>query len=296
MMNTRTEPIAHIDRPRSGISIPTLTVRFLAVIGSALLILNAAGFILGLRASDVDDYGDFARPATLPFDIAMARLSSLNPGDKLTFVTEATRIFHQGMAHVTVADIERNGLDHYRMRVPAWENYLLYALSYLKPDTYRDYEFCNYRKALERGTGRCGQQSLALVSFLSSHKIPTGFVALGGHAIATAEVAKNQWYLLDPDFGGVIPYDIKHAEANPPDVLQYYWGTAASERRVDKLFYPDGNELRYGGPEARYRRACPIESVAYVLKWAIPVALIIPFLVLAALRAKGKASINRLAR
>ena len=52
-----------------------------------------------------------------------------------------------------------------------------------------------------------------MVSFLSSRDIPTGFIALGGHAIATAKVSENDWYMLDPDYGGVIPYDIKQAEA-----------------------------------------------------------------------------------
>ena len=277
---------------RSIFSILAPICRVAAILGVTLLFLNIVGLFLSLRAPDIDNYADFARPTTLTFDAAMAGLSRLNSTDKRFLVTEATRIFHEGMAHVTVADIEKNGLEHYRMRVPAWENYLLYALSYLKPDTYRDYEFCSYQKALERGTGRCGQQSLALVSYLSSRDIPTGFIALGGHAIATAKVSENNWYMLDPDYGGVIPYDIKQAEANPASITKYYWGKAAAERKLHRLFDPEDNLVRYGGPEARYGRACPIEKIAYWLKWALPVVLIVPFLLLVAMRYRGRKGLS----
>jgi hypothetical protein len=130
------------------------------------------------------------------------------------------------------------------MRVPVWENYLLFLLSYLKPDTYRDYEFCSYRMSLERGTGRCGQQSMALVDYLSENGISTGFVTLRGHVIATAEVSEGEWYLLDPDYGGVIPFDISTAQRNPKSVIPYYWSAAAAERMLHNRFGPEHNEVR----------------------------------------------------
>ena len=247
----------------------------LAVCGLSLLALNLVGMAVPLRSPTIDEsYADFARPTTLAFDDAMAQLEALADAEPRELVAEATRVFHYGMAHVPRDDIERDGLSHYRMRVPAWENFVLFALSFLKPDTYRDYEFCSYRKALERGTGRCGQQSMALVGFLAERGLATGFVALGGHAIATAEVAPGEWYILDADFGGVIPMSLARAQANPADVLPHYWSPAARERHLDKAFEPAGNEITYGGPEARYRRACPIERVAYALKWALPLAML----------------------
>lgn len=248
-----------------------------AGLGLLLVLTNVVGFSVPLRAQDVNGYRDFAGVETFDFETTMTRLASLTAKGASTsdLVTEATRIFHAGIAHVSRDDIRANGLEHYRMRVPVTENWILYALSYLKPDTYEDYEFCNYKRALERGTGRCGQQSLALVSYLSAQGIETGFVALGGHAIVTARVDDSRWYLLDPDYGGVIPFGIDEAAKEPESVLQYYWSTAARENRLDEL-YATENEVRYGGPEARYARACPIETVAYVLKWAVPLLLLLP--------------------
>ena len=194
-------------------------------------------------------------------------------------MTEATRIFHVGMAHVAPQDVRRNGLEHYRMRVPVTENWVLFALSYLKPDTYRDYEFCSYRKVLERGTGRCGQQSLALVSFLEERGFQTGFVELGGHSIATVKVAPSKWYVLDADYGGVIPFDIHTAERSPSSVLRYYWRAAARDAGLDAYFDAASNETKYGGRNARYARACLLERAAYAAKWLLPGALVIPLLV-----------------
>jgi len=252
-----------------------LAFRAAGGLGVFLLLVNLLGFAIPLRAPEVDGYRDFADVETLEFSTAMRRLEDLerNDSDPRHFVTEATRIFHEGIAHISPQDVRDNGLDHYGMRVPVSENWVLFGLSFLKPDTYLDYEFCHYRRALERGTGRCGQQSLALVSYLSGNGIQTGFVALGRHAIATAEVADGKWYLLDPDYGGVIPFDIGEAEKDPESVLDFYWSKAARNNRIDAVYAPS-NELRIGGPRARFARACPIEYVAYVLKWLVPLLLI----------------------
>jgi hypothetical protein len=261
-----------------------------AAFGLVLLVLNLVGSLGTLRAPDIDGYVDFAGIATEASSRTLARLHAL-PDDPASFAVaeEATRIFHEGIAHVDSADIRARGLSHYRMRVPVTENWVLFALSYLKPDTYRDYEFCSYERAIERGTGRCGQQSLALVSFLEERGFETGFVALGGHAIATVRTAEAGWVLLDPDYGGVIPFDLAEAQSRPQDVLSYYWSDAARQNGIDELYGPDGNALRLGGVRARYARACPIEKAAYAVKWLGPLLLLLP-LAFVAFAARGRRS------
>ncbi len=251
----------------------------LAIVGSSLLLVSLVGFLVPMRAAEVNGYEDFAGGATTDYQTALDTLDQLAETSISTqnLVTEATRVFHHGIAHIRRADIIANGYAHYGMRVPVTENWILFALSYLKPDTYRDYEFCSYRKALERGTGRCGQQALGLVGFLAEQGVDTGFVRLGGHAIATAEVSEANWFLLDPDYGGVIPFDIQTAEKSPAAVLDYYWNDVARQNRIDKVYAP-ANEVRFGGPERRYPRACRIEKAAYVMKWAVPLLLFVPLI------------------
>ncbi len=247
--------------------------------GVILLVLNAIGLVVPMRHADIDGYVDFANVSNATASVTLEKLANLDNRQHqvspVEFVTQATRIFHEGIAHVERSDVRTNGHAYYGMTVPITENWILFTLRYLKPDTYKDYEFCSYRKAIERGTGRCGQQSLALVSYLSSNQINTGFVALGGHAIASAEVRPDEWYLLDPDFGGVIPFDIRTAEQNTDRILDYYWNReVAEERNLDRTFLPD-NEFKEGGVEARFGRACYIESASYIAKWAVPLVLLI---------------------
>ena len=252
-----------------------ITGIFFLVLSALIVAVNAAGFVIPLRADNVDGYVDFANSRTQSFETSLERLRALSKPtiEPTELVTEATRVFHEGMAHIAPEDVIEHGLDHYRMTVPITENWILFALSFLKPDTYSDYEFCHYQRALERGTGRCGQQSMALVSFLANQGLETGFVALEGHAIATAKVDDGSWYLLDADYGAVIPFDLAQAEQNPESVIPHYWSQAAIDNEIHELYAPK-NRLKYGGPEARYARACPIENIAYLLKWLTPFILL----------------------
>lgn len=163
-------------------------------------------------------------------------------------------------------------------------------MSYIKPDTYRDYEFCNYQKTLQRGIGRCGQQSLALVGLLHEQGFETGFFDLSGHTVATVKVADDRWYILDPDFGLAFPYQLKGSERYPeryPRVVEAFFKEYPDKKivvsqdgeervRPERLYKVTGHRVRYGGPEIRWGRACPIERAAYILKWLLPFLLFLP--------------------
>lgn len=245
----------------------------------AILLLNAIGFLVPLRHPEVNGYVDFAMTSNRTAEDTLGRLQMLSTNrDDLSrqeFVFQATKFIHEGMAHIEPGEVSLKGFEHFGMTVPITENWILWLLRYLKPDTYEDYEFCSYRKAVERGTGRCGQQALALVSYLSQNEINTGFVALGGHAIAAAEVSPNEWHLLDPDYGGVIPFDHEQAQKAPERVLPYYWNQDIVLERNLLANYATDNTFKPGGVEARYGRACYIEHAAYVLKWLAPLLLLL---------------------
>ncbi|MBR9910176.1 MAG: hypothetical protein GYB33_07475 [Gammaproteobacteria bacterium] len=248
------------------------------VIALFLLGLNITGLIVPLRSPEISsDYADFARGNTPTYKESIAQLEQLSNRAEptLAFFTEATRVFHYGIAHIPPGDIDIKGLAHYRMQVPAWENYILYALSYIDPKTFMDYEFCSYFKALKRATGRCGQQSMALADYLDEQGITTGYVSLGGHALAAAQTGDGDWVILDPDYGGVIPFDLKTAEANPESVIPYYWNpTPVVNNGLYKLFAPEHNEFRQAPPESRQPTTCLMEKFAYIAKWLIPLALL----------------------
>ena len=250
----------------------------LGLTGIALLAANLSGYAFSLRSPGITaSFGDLSHDSTLPYGEALRQLESLDLEDRAAYASEVNRIVGHTMAHVTQRQIRETGrprqevLDFYRMRVPIWENYLLFALSYVKPDTYRDYEFCRYRKAMERGTGRCGQQSLTVVGILAEKGFETGFVNLTGHVVATAKVSDDQWYVLDPDFGVTIPHGLDRIETDRRLIASYY----SPRVNTEKLYFSETTSISYGGPDVRWRRACRIESAVYALKWLLPVGLIV---------------------
>ena len=61
------------------------------------------------------------------------------------------------------------GINKYYLRIPFWENYLLYIASYIDPEEYLKYEFYDYRRAIERGVGLCSQQAIIVSTWFDSN-------------------------------------------------------------------------------------------------------------------------------
>ncbi len=137
-------------------------------------------------------------------------------------------------------------VDRYRLRVPVYENYLLYLASYIRPDYFEKYEFVSARKALERGIGLCSQQAMAVRGAMKRNGVPARIVLLSGHVVVTAEVDRGEWWVLDPDYGVVIPKSISEIERDPEIIRPYYRAKGYGDRIIDELaaiYGPEGNRL-----------------------------------------------------
>ena len=263
--------------------------------------LNVVGEFLTLRPDTLSSLRlDSSASPARSYQDAMTAIAQLEVLEISEYVQEINRITHETMVHLRPKQIADAGYGNgseiiaLNLRVPIWENYLLFLLSYLKPDTYRDYEFCRYDKALERGIGRCGQQSLVVVSLLDSQGIEAGFIDWSDHhAVAIAKTGPSEWYILDPDYNISFPYRTRSLGANTPEafpdlaaallrehpdqtIIQHPDGT--NRTTPERLYKTDGQTVSLGGPSARWGRACPIERVAYILKWVLPILLLLPWL------------------
>src|SRR3977135_3343734 len=58
------------------------------------------------------------------------------------FAIRINKVVNDGFAHYW----KEAGITKYHLRVPVWENYLLFIASFIKPAEYRRYEFSNYKK------------------------------------------------------------------------------------------------------------------------------------------------------
>ena len=190
-----------------------LTVKTLFYLGFFLFIINIIGLFISLRNESIYQEKNtfFTNDIILTEKEFYDRINKAVI-DKKEYITNLNEAVNQG-----IAKYWRNaGINKYNLRIPFYENYLLFIASYLNPEEYLKYEFVDYRKAIERGIGLCSQQAIIVSEILLEKSIPSFIVGLSGHVVLRAQVDKShdEWWVLDPDYGVVIPYDIDIIENN----------------------------------------------------------------------------------
>ena len=191
------------------------------------------------------------------------------------FAIRINKVVNDGFAHYW----KEAGITKYHLRVPVWENYLLFIASFIKPAEYRRYEFSNYKKDLERGVGLCSSHSIVVKGVLNDNGIDAALWDIAGHVVVRAKVSDKEWYILDPDFGVVVPYDTAAIQTNPELVRPAYANMAA-------LYYPDAKEpyttdhvVEIYGKAGNHIYTVDnwFEYFSYWAIWVIPFLLMLPY-------------------
>lgn len=257
------------------------TARILYWIGVCLLVLNMLGFVIPLRNPNIyTEHGtDKLRPMSLTEKQFYETLNSLEFSSTEQHVRGIADTVHIGMTNVLLS----KGISDYNFRVPLHENYLLYIASYLNPNAYLVYNFCSAKRAIERGAGLCSQQVGVLSAILQEHSIPSKTVGLDGHTVALVEVnsAEDHWWIVDPDYGVIIPHTVEQIEHNPALIAPFYEEKGYPPDTVQKLitiFEAEGNVVVDRYQSAYFTNICITEKFAYIAKWAIPILLMLPTL------------------
>ncbi len=192
--------------------------------GLVLFSINILGLFLTMRNPEI-----YTEPKLVfDNDILLTEEEFYKEFEKISdlsvkeYVYEANRIVNQGIAHYWTED----AIKKYNLRIPIWENYLMYVKSFFYAG-YTKYEFCSSKKAIERGVGLCSQQALILADILNKHGIKTNLVGLNGHVVVTSLVddKKDEWWVLDPDFGVVLKKDLHFLESDPVLLKSVYMNT-----------------------------------------------------------------------
>jgi hypothetical protein len=264
-----------------------------------LLSSNVAGLITSLRNDEIFSEKNVLFPDDITLTERQVRGEIAAPADdRKSYVTTVNQAVNKGVAHYLWLD---EGIEKYNLRVPFHENYILFAASYLIPQYYRKYEFRDYRRAIERGVGLCSQHAIIVAEILREKGMASAIVSMPGHVVAAARVddARNEWWVLDADYGVVVPHGIDAIRAQPHVIAPYYRDRGYDERTVatlvsiygkDSQVYPDGAR-NYG------LKIYWAETVAYVLIWVIPGFLLVPFVVRLRFRKqplsdRGRLSVN----
>ncbi len=256
----------------------------LFLIGLILIGLNITGFFVPLRNPDI-----YQEPNT-PFkdDITLAEkqlyeiIEKKEDESNEKYVVRLNEAINKGIAHYW----DDSGINEYSLRIPIYENYLLFFASYIAPPPYSKYEYCNYRKAIERGVGLCSQHAIIISAILEEKNIGSKIIELpilSRHVVAMAQVNKenNTWWVLDPDYGVVIKHDILEIEKNPQIIREYYTEKGYDAKTVNKLIKTYGQEgslIRDGVKDYCGRIKYYIEYLSYIGIWVITMIFLSPYI------------------
>ena len=241
----------------------------LLVVGAVLTGLN----LWGLGAGFEQRLGG-ERPPERSTDAEQVSGSLVRrPGESYrTYFDRLTASIHDLMTHTEE-----------RYVVPAHENWLLHAARYIVP-SYRDYEFADHRRALERGAGLCTQFASAQFDVLTGQGLEPRSALFARHAIVAVRPPGGEEVLLDADFGVVMPFSLKALRANPSRARPYYLSLDprstplpgfSRERIAAEAERAFGGQLVALAEGTSTPQRATAERVAYILKWPLPLLLLL---------------------
>lgn len=157
-------------------------------------------------------------------------------------------------------------------RVSIFDNYVLYFLGYLKSD-YSSYEFRDAGHALRRGYGVCSQAAFIVQDILGDQGDKVGIWDLKEHVVVQTTAGSKSW-ILDADYGVVVPYGMK-AIKKDPDIIRPYYAKYYPGKTLDRLIHIYGRRDSEYYPEHTFDsgsfKTIDKERLAYALKWLIPI-------------------------
>jgi hypothetical protein len=263
-------------------------------LGFCLFVINIIGLFISLRNESIYQVRTgFADDIILTEKELYHRINK-PVIDKKEYITNLNEAVNRGIAHYW----RDAGINKYNLRIPFYENYLLFIASYLNPEEYLKYEFVNYKRAIERGIGLCSQQAIIVSEILKGKSIPSFIIGLSGHVVLRARVEENrdEWWVLDPDYGVVIPYDIGFIENNPKIIGPFYAKAGYKQKTIvmlEKIYEKKGNVVsRKQGARGYQFKRWRDEPRFYYFKWLIPCTLMTPMIIFYICRRRNKNSFS----
>ncbi len=254
--------------------------RILFVIGAIFLFINIYGLFKTMRNPEIYDEDRTGRISniTIKYPEIKELLVKRDEESNRDFAIRVNEVVSDGFMHYW----REPAVDQYYLRVPIWENYLLYFGSWVKPKRYRKYEFSNYKKNLERGLGLCSTHSTVVKGVLNDHGIKADLWDIAGHVVVTADVTESESIILDPDYGIMVPHDMEAIERDPEITRPYYanmhelykpeYDDPYTTDIIVDLFGPEGNKI--------YTVDHWFEHFSYKAIWVLPVIFMLPALFL----------------
>ncbi len=247
-------------------------------IGLSLMGINLFGLTQTLRYPELISDPEklrFVPDQVLSYSESMSEIEALRGVESRSELSKlANLLVNKSLVHV---DWERVDPVLFRQLIPIWENYFLYALGkFSNLPQFERYHFSNYKRNILRGIGICGDAATTLSSILDLYDIPNQIISFQGHVILEYFDEKGAGLLLDPDFGVSLGVDLESLVFDPESVRDIYRIKGYSDKEVDFLlnaYYRSYTVFddAYSFMKKRYI----FEEISYILKWVMPIALIV---------------------
>lgn len=251
---------------------PYLFTTFFAL-GAFLVGLNIYGEFVSLRNPKINDgityFNVFRKPQESPDQV----FKQIDKGQNESNEEYAYRLTHLIYSATVHKWEDVTDYTEYNHQVPPHENYLLWAMSYLNPITYRFYHFCDPYKAIERGVMICSQATEVMVHLWKKTGLDARNLVLEGHVVAEAQVdrEKDTWWILDADFGVVLEHDINFLQQDTNIIVEKYVNAGydlKTAKMIAGFYGKDGNYVQSNVG------ICRVEERVYKWKWYLPLGLL----------------------
>ena len=261
--------------PNMNSNIIKIFCLFFGITGFVLLSINIYGLNQSLRPKppQIQDLRFGKNDVSLQLEEYLKQIQKLDGESEARFSSRLAHVIAQGTAHIHWMDYD---VERFNQRVPVWENWILFGMGIISniPE-YQRYHFSNPYKSIERGIGVCGEVSMVMEQLLEQNDIRSEIISFAGHVIVSATVDDSE-VLLDPDFGVTIPFPIERLAENIDVVKEIYLDAGYTEQ--DAAFFDKaytGSYSVWEGPHHFITKKYYFENVSYVLKWLIPIVLLI---------------------
>ena len=176
-------------------------------------------------------------------------------------------------------------LDDYLIHGPSkmtavWDNYFLWLHDAIRVNNQYFHENLDIERGLKKGTGLCSQHSKILFSVLRENGYDSRILHLSGHVATAVLDRKNNWYILDSNYGVIIPSSIEEIENDPSQITEYYEASYRDIPPVVQLpmqsLYETSENNRLADPTVEEGwKIFYFEVVMNYLKWLFPFVLLI---------------------
>lgn len=256
--------------------------------GIVLLTMNFVGVLKTTRLADLEK----VTATRFQNDILLSRaefeqqLKGREGENDRVYLNRLVDVVANGLLHIKTDD--QKELDGF-FRIKPTDNWIIFLLSYIYPSYWRVYHYMKPERTIARGVGYCGDAAIVASWALEKRGISPRLAAFDrGHVIAEIVLPSDSnstqldTIFVDADFGMIISGSIEKIHRDTNLVRKAYLDAGYTQADADQLIYNYIGTFRYYKNYIDFSpRKLMLENLLYILKWLIPLFLIlVPFVVM----------------